>query len=104
MSEESTVKFAICFVLDENDISIQIGNLQNLENEDLERICLLLYSLNTGLLYQDIIGHLGSEAVNYPDSAEPILKLISALRKMGNQTSTTPSVLPSQVFGRMNGA
>lgn len=104
-SQESNLKFAVCFMLnEENNIEISISDVKEMDNEDLERICLLLYSLNTGLLYPDILTQLSNEAINSPEAAESIVKLVSALNKMGKIKNSLPSVLPTQVFGRMNGA
>jgi len=97
-------KFCLNFALDENDeITIEIGDLNNLKAHDVEKICVLLYSVNTGMFYYDILKQLGLMLLQAPESSGPILKLVNTLKRMGEKKSNLPLIRPSEVFGRMAG-
>lgn len=97
-------KFSLTFSLDAKDgINIDFGDLSHLSEKDLEKVCVLIYSANAGLFYQDILKQLGVEILQHPETSGPLLTLVSALTKMGKRKSVIPLVLPSEVLGKMNG-
>lgn len=96
-------KFSITFFLDEgNMVNVYITPLADLRDEDIPSVCTLLYSLNAGLFYQEIVGQLSLDIIANPTSADKTLRLLNLLKKVNNASISVPVVTPTQVFGRLS--
>jgi hypothetical protein len=91
--------FTIQFSLTDNrDIGIAFTPLEDISQDDLDYIASLIFGINNGTFYQDILAQLATMMVSDPTLQYKIRTLVKKISKIESKIKSTPVILPSETL------